>query len=399
MTAHALASRRSPIARKRVSRLAPMAAVALLLISAAPAMAQVHRRAPDLYVVAMSYEPSRTFQCTDARGAPQGKSEVTLSPDGAVLASATTRQICLFDVFSGKRFKTLSVPSLEYTEGVEEGGNWGLTYSPDGTMLAVFTDRFREHGERGILLWDVELEAITQRLVIGQGLRDWVSAISFSGDGRLIATAGADGRARVWDAETGRVVRIWSAEFPARAVALSPDGQVVAVGGDDTIVRLYDIASGDLVGSFEGHEGRINSLAFSPDGRLLASSSSDGTIKIWHVQLRKYVRTIDGMATSLAFAPDGKLLATAAGGAFRLWDTEYGEIARTLVVDSSEPDAFRCMRVAYSADGRTIACSDESGVARLWRTELIVAPDFGARAAVVGVARDSTSKTPERSSP
>ena len=107
MTAHALANRRSPIARKRVSRLAPLAAVAASLISAAlPAAAQVHRRAPDLYVVAMSYEPARTFQCTDARGAPQGKSEVTLSPDGAVLASATTRQICLFDVFSGKRFKT-----------------------------------------------------------------------------------------------------------------------------------------------------------------------------------------------------------------------------------------------------------------------------------------------------
>lgn len=376
-----------------------VAAAAPALLSVARLDAQVHRRAPDLYVVAMSYEPMRAFQCTDARGAPVGKSEVTLAPDGAVLASATSREICLFDVFTGKRYKTLSIPSIEYTEGVEQGGNWGLTYSPDGAMLAVFTDRFKERGERSILLWDVELEAITQRFVIGRGMGDWVSAISFSGDGRLIATAGADGRARVWDVETGRVIRIWSDDKPARAVALSPDGQVAAVGGDDMIVRLYDIATGQVAAEFEGHEGAINSLVFSPDDRFLASSATDGTIKLWQVQLRKYVRTMDGMATSLAFAPDGKLLAAAAGGALRLWDTEYGEIARTLIVDSSEPDAFKCTRVVYSADGRTIACSDTSGVSRLWRTDLVVAPDFGARAASLGASRENTGKTPERASP
>lgn len=354
----------------------------VLALAPAEVGAQVHRRAPDLYVVAMSYEPLRTVQCTDARGAPLGRSEVSVSPDGSVVASATPREICLFDTFSGKRYKTLAMPSDMYTEGVEQVGNWALAFSPDGTMLAVFTDRFRDRGERGILLWDLELEAVTQRLVMGRGMQDWVESIAFSADGGRIATTGPDRRVRVWNTKTGRVLRIWGDTLALFAVAMSPDGHYVAAGGESSVVRVWDVESGNEVATFEGHEGSITALSYSPNGQLLASAASDGTIKLWEMTKLQYVRTMDGGAWSLQFSPDGTMLA-AAFGSLRLWDAEYGEIARTLVVDSDDPDAFRCHRVSYAADGRTLACSDADGVVRLWRTELLPSPDETSRAAVV----------------
>jgi WD40 repeat protein len=366
------------------ARLATLTAVAACVVTfdAGVAGAQTHRRAPDLYVVAMSYEPLRTLQCTDARGAPLGRSEVSVSPDGSMVASATPREICLFDTFSGKRFKTLAMPSDMYTEGVEQVGNWALAFSPDGNMLAVFTDRFRDRGERSVLLWDLELEAVTQRLVMGTGLQDWVDEIAFSADASRIATTGPDRRVRVWNGRTGRVMRIWGDSLPLGALAMSPDGHYVAAGGASSIVHVWDVESGDEVAAFEGHEGAITALTYSPTGQFLASAATDGTIKMWEMQKLQYVRTMDGGAASLQFSPDGTMLA-AAFGSLRLWDAQYGEIARTLLVDSDDPDAFRCIRVSWAADGRTLACSNSDGVVRLWRTELAIMPDETSRAAVV----------------
>jgi len=67
----------------------------------------------------------------------------------------------------------------------------------------------------------------------------------------------------------------------ALSVSFSPDGRILASGSWDGTVKLWDVQSGEVIHSLEGHSDWVRSVAFSPDGTKLASGSFDRTIKIW----------------------------------------------------------------------------------------------------------------------
>jgi len=222
-----------------------------------------------------------------------------------------------------------------------------VRFSSDGRILA-------STGKDGTAkLWDVG----AQRELRTLKRSDELDAVAFSPDDKLLAIGGRDGAVVLWELSTGREVRVL--QGPARrvnAVAFSPDGRTVASGSDDHSIKLWDPASGAEVRTLTGHHGNVTALAFSPDGRTLASASADRTIKLWEAGTGRELRTLAGHTdgvTSLAFCPSSPMLASGSwDGTARLWDYAAGRETRTLTGHASNVSTVACAN-----DGRTVAAS------------------------------------------
>jgi WD40 repeat protein len=111
----------------------------------------------------------------------------------------------------------------------------------------------------------------------------WVSGLAFAPDGRTLASTSADNTVRLWDAPTGKLIRIWkTGNGNNMRLAFAPDGKTLAVGEfySGESIRLWDVASAKELTPPMRH-GACLKLAFSADGRLLATGGNDDILKVW----------------------------------------------------------------------------------------------------------------------
>src|SRR5437773_248588 len=66
------------------------------------------------------------------------------------------------------------------------------------------------------------------------------------------------------------------------SVSFSADGRLLASGSADTTVRLWNPDTGQELRCLQGQQGMVYSVSFSADGRLLASGSDDKTVRLWN---------------------------------------------------------------------------------------------------------------------
>ncbi|MCB8779574.1 WD40 repeat domain-containing protein [Planktothrix agardhii] len=234
---------------------------------------------------------------------------------------------------------------------------YSVSFSPDGKTLASGS------GDNTIKLWDVTTGKEIHTL---QGHSSVVSSVSFSPDGKTLASGSDDNTIKLWDVTTGKEIRtlqghsssVWSVSF-------SPDGKTLASGSDDKTIKLWDIITGKEIHTLQGHSSSVSSVSFSPDGKTLASGSWDKTIKLWDITTGKEIRTLQGhssVVSSVSFSPDGKTLASGSDdNTIKLWDVTTGKEIRTLQGHSSVVSS-----VSFSPDGKTLASGSEDNTIKLW---------------------------------
>jgi WD40 repeat protein len=183
-------------------------------------------------------------------------------------------------------------------------------------------DALRERARRALVgrVWlrqiagprALALSALLRVLNHGEG----VYGLAWSADGTRLASSGWEGRVRVWEPATGRLVR----ELPggSSTLALSPDGRLLASGAGE----ILDTRSGSPCGTL-GVE-RVDALAWSPDGRVLAAGGKD--LRLW-CPAWPGVRVLSegGPVAAVAWSPDGSLVASL-GYAVQVWDAATGDM-------------------------------------------------------------------------
>lgn len=214
-------------------------------------------------------------------------------------------------------------PRLDAYIRPEEGSFGYARFSPDGKLIAVATSR-------RITFWDAQTHQPTGASIEGPG--DAVFKIAFSLDGAVLAVGsrGAN-RLMLLDVAQRRLLHppLTAQDGAISGLAFSPDGELLASGAGDHSIVLWNVASGTPEGNpLEGHESNVVALAFSPDGRRLASASWDAKAIVWDLATRSpAIPPLEhrGQVEDLAFSPDGRLLATASRNLVTFWNPETGE--------------------------------------------------------------------------
>jgi WD40 repeat protein len=202
-----------------------------------------------------------------------------------------------------------------------------------------------------------------------------VASLAFSPNGKVVASCGGDdaaedGTIHLWEVATGKEVACFPGHKHLFKLSFSPDGKLLASGGRETPVCLWDVATGKERTRCGDGTTSANDLAFSPDGKLLAAIGWQGLgyfVTLWETAAGKKMHTwkvSERETWSIAFSPDGATLATAGpDDALQLWDVASGTARRRIEVDKVKKFV---RSPAFSPDGKVIALANDEHTIRLW---------------------------------
>ncbi len=288
---------------------------------------------------------------TGGRGGPG----MALSADGKTLATAETTYdnnmvesfVRLTDLATGKEHWRVEAARAQA----------GLAFSPNGKILACAAFN-------GIVLREAATGRELRQLTGNRG----TLFLAFAPDGKTLAVKGRDQVIHLFEIDTGKELRKFSAGATAgnagfvlivpgitsatpQEFTFSPDGKALLVAAGQTL-RLWDVGTGKEQPLAGGHGGTVSALAVSPDGKALVSGSSDQIIRRWDGVTGKELGQIAAPPEThnAAFAPDGRTAALAVGGTIRLVEVATGKERHQLKGHETGTTAL-----AFSANGQVLA--------------------------------------------
>jgi WD40 repeat protein len=332
----------------------------------------------------------------------------SFSDDGRRLLTRGKKTVSVWDARTGRRLGTspqthdeLSdiamskdgrTVALQFRDGSLRAWDVGAdrSFAIRGAVGATFGSLSFDPGGRYLLvtgpplaaeIWDVDAVRTSTVTLAARGTgKNGVFSAALSPRGDLVATPGAHGVARLWDARTGRLVKVLPAGGHDRgadvAQAFSPDGTMLVTAGGDGIARLWAVPSGRLVARMRAGRKPLTDAEFSPDGGLIATAGSDGRALLWRSGSSRPKASLEAgrrAVLSVAFSRDGTRLVTAnRDSSAQVWETATGASVADLS-PGRHPHVPRFSFVPHpgaqlSSDGSRVLLLGTDGAMRLWDT-------------------------------
>jgi WD40 repeat protein len=320
---------------------------------------------------------------------------VAFSPDGTHLVADTDPAATVWDVTTGEVLFTLTDPDMPTISLTQGNFNFGpvtsVAINPDGTRIATANtgatlelrsdssvmDVWNETATAAI--WDA---ATGRKLLTLRGHVGAVMDVTFSHNGRWLATASLDGTAIIWDAQTGErlgVALVDPKSYHVVSVAFNPDDSQLATGAEintnegiwETEIWNINHSGQPSTKPLTSFKGNANVTAYGPDVRLFAWGNWN-TLELWDVsafaspprQLGSWFSSGSDVR-SVAFSLDGMRLATGfRDGTANIWDISNVSLVRELLLLTGHTHPVN--GVAFSPDGTRLATAGADGTVRIY---------------------------------
>ncbi len=289
------------------------------------------------------------FDVTKSEGAPfilEGRRDligsVAASPNGKALAVNSNRYeeaniVKVWDATSGG-MRSRVMPEIPRGKG-ETGTPGGLTYSPDGKLLAYYVEVSYDNPQYEIKLLDAD------NLEVAAFPCDFGGVLAFSPDGHLLASGGSSGADAhnsiyIWDVARREKLRNIPVNASVIELQFKADGKTLVVETEKNKL-LLSAETGKLLNTAPSALSAKNSILashLSPDGKtyFYKASDDDSKIILADAATRRVLHTLNGHTGvfygAASFSHDGKQLITGAWDSKTIiWDVASGEEIATLL--------------------------------------------------------------------
>lgn len=289
------------------------------------------------------------------------------SPTGALLAVPGNKQVLLYELPAGKPVGALAFP---------EGEVHALRFSRDGKVLLAAGG---VGGQSGAV---VGIEVGTRkRLFALTDDADAVLAADISTDKTRVAFGGPGRVVKVASVPDGKVLHTFRKPTDwVLSVGFSPEGLLVAAGDRFGGLFVWETKSGKEFHVLRGHTKAVTGIAWRADSDAVISASDDRTARVWDMHTGTELAKWDaheGGTADVAVHTSGTVATAGRDGRVRVWDQKGKPLA------DLGPAADGVLKVAFTADAKSVVSGDWSGAVRVWP----VAGGEGAKVALPLVAK------------